>query len=410
MNLLPQTFTPSHLVSRTPAPWPVYEVSLRSYDQEGNPFHYIVESGKPGFKSIDDLPEEFYAETLRKVDVTSPESLLSFCTEYGVPTSPFYPSALHLALFRSRNINNHVSNLGWHTPDYFDSRPSALADSYGPAPEQSLMRLDPLTGSLMDWQKPEQESEAARTKEANDGDVVGVVSLLEVAQTVRIMQSATVLPVVVRYACENGWSADDIRSYLANKRYFAQKGAKLFIYSDSEFYSGPGIDTYKDLLLSNDKFSELMEEGKKAGYDVQSIYDASAASQYFDRAVDCVDFLDCVASHYYGQRRAYESIVKESKSPRSNLVANLFAKIAAIENPSRPNRESTNGGFFGSSTIGIVDGFFSVFDSPMPYRRCSNCGRIFKFYKDGGHVKRCTEFCSRSCNVSFNSKQRRQRE
>ena len=410
MNLFPSSFTPSHLVACTSAQWPVYQISLRFYNQDGDQFQYIVESGEPKHKSIDSLPAEFYAEALRKVDITSPESLLSFCAEYGIPTSPFYPGALRLALFRSRNIYGYKKDFGWKSPSYFDNRPSMLADSYGPTPEQSLMRLDPLTSSPMDWQKPEWESEAARAKEASDGDVVGAVSLLEVAQTVRIMQSATVLPVVVRYACENGWSADDIRSYLANKRYFAQKGAELFIFSDSELYSGPGIDTYNDLLLSDDKFAELMEEGEAAGYDVRSIYDASAASQYYDRGVDCIDFLDCVASHYYGQWQAYENIIKKLNSLKHTPLGVLFSKVSPIGNSPRSNPESTNSNVFGSLTVGIIEGFFSVFDDPLPYRRCGNCGRIFKFYKDGGHVRRCTEFCSKSCNVSFNIKKRRRAE
>ncbi len=63
----------------------------------------------------------------------------------------------------------------------------------------------------------------------------------------------------------------------------------------------------------------------------------------------------------------------------------------------------------GSLGEAIVYQFAHVYADPTPWRRCENCGRVFKKYREEMFRRniRETHFCRRSCNVSFNQRNRR---
>jgi hypothetical protein len=65
----------------------------------------------------------------------------------------------------------------------------------------------------------------------------------------------------------------------------------------------------------------------------------------------------------------------------------------------------------GSVTEAIILQCLIVLGDKADSRRCENCGRIFKKYREEGFKKniRETRFCRRSCNVSFLQKNKKNR-
>lgn len=190
-----------------------------------------------------------------------------------------------------------------------------------------------------------------------------------------------------------------MRGYLSTKRYLSQNGAWYLIYSDSDFYKGPAIKSYKDLVESDADFASLMRSGTDAGYDVHTLYEASAAQQFYLRASDCLELLRSVGIYHSSQKQVVETLRKKASRTMfrpfsEGWIPPDLAADAAIERP-------------GSLTLAIIEQFFDTFDDQAPYRRCKNCAKIFKFFQHGGNLKRTTEFCSKSCATSYAAKQKR---
>jgi len=82
---------------------------------------------------------------------------------------------------------------------------------------------------------------------------------------------------------------------------------------------------------------------------------------------------------------------------------NPFARFSSVRGD-LPDFSAT-----GSVGEAVICQFFHLWADQTPWRRCENCGRIFKKYREEKFDKniRETRFCRRSCNVSFNQRSKR---
>ena len=398
-SFFPPSFSGPSLYERTTTAWSRYGIEVRTLSYKGREHRYLVELGDPEEVKLSDLGLEFYSDALRKADVTSEGTLITFCKKFGIVTSMLYPGAMQLELFRSRKkpkgrtVYRPLDSSG-DIPE-----PLLVAETLGATLEDSIPHINPVDGNSMEKNLPAILSERAREIESDNEEVAGAVSLLEVAQTVRLLQIATVLPVAVRYACENDWLTEQVRDYLSTKRFLSQSGARYFLHSNSDFYKGPGIKSFEDLVDSDADFASLMRSGIEAGYDVRALYETSVAQQFCLRATDCLEFLRSAGAYHHSQQRIVETLLKGSRK----AMFRPFSKGWTPPNLATGTVRKPHG----SLTLAIIEQFFDTFDDQTPYKRCKNCTKFFKFFQHGGNLRRSTEFCSKSCATSYAAKQKR---
>lgn len=369
--------------------WNVYVAELREGDLGGERFAYLVEMGKPSILSLDDLKEaELFSGSLQSVDATSPESILRFVNKFGIPVSPMYQGKMRLEWFRSRgdaNIRHYMPIL----TDEINTANTHLVDL--DSPESLEEELDDhLRGNM-----PYILSERAREIEINNPNVVGAISLAEVAQTIRALQLATALPAAFSYFSRIGGTGEDLIEHLKKPRYVAQAGPAYFLHIDDPIVNGGRLDTFERCVERSEQLRDQVARARKRGINVEAGFSIALAEGLWKCANNALRFLG--ESDYSYRSTAFLWADDSASDP------NPFARLLGKNRDQLPDFSA-----FGSVGEAIIEQYLIVFTDEKPFRRCENCGRIFKKYREEGFRKniRETRFCRRSCNVSFNQKNR----
>lgn len=404
----PGTLLPSGIIAAgvpaVPRLWPVYQISAEGGEYNGTPFLFFVERGGPAYLSVETLPEaEMFNAELQKVDVTSTASLLAFCEQYGIPVSPVYPGAARLEWFRRRFDPGVRTFVPIDTSD--EERATRALD---PRAHHVEMLCSPESlDRELPWDqlgcRPGLLSERARELVLGDRDAVGAVSEAEVAQTIRALQIATVLPMAYGYFSRNGGTADDLLGYLSEKRYLSQAGPDYFLHVDDDIVRGSRLDTFENAMRSNPGLPDEVRSAERMGFNVRAAYDDAVADGLWRATNNSLRFLMESDSSY--RRCDFEY---EWGSPPPQAPAGILGRFARLLSGSSGGGRLPDFSLTGSIGEALIYQFLRIYADPTPWRRCENCQRIFKKYREEGFAKniRETRFCRRSCNVSFNQKQR----
>ena len=384
-------------------PWEVYEVEVREHELYGKPFKYLVERGAPAVLTVEGLDEaELFNRTLQRVDVTDDTSVLGFVNRYGMPVSPVYQGKMRLEWFRRRD-NPGIRAFSPVPTDDLDL--SMLMVNPEPYHSAGLDRPDSLLAEVDDDLKgnmPYILSERARELENGDQGTAGAVSLAEVKQTIRALQMATVLPMAFSYFAGNQGTAGDVIEYLKDPHYVSQGGAWYFLHGRGEVLGGGRLDDFKGSLASNSRFKGLVEDAGAQGVGRAAVdegFEDALARELTIASWDALRWLRETYSSCRGTRVFWDHYMLPGESG--------FAAVARWDD----QRGLPDFCEYGSLTEAIALQCLIVFSDEKPFRRCENCGRIFKKYREEGFKKniRETRFCRRSCNVSFNQKNKKNR-
>lgn len=375
--------------------WEIYKAELRQGGLNGKPFIYLVETGEPTILTLDDLKEaELFNGSLQTVDATDPASVLGFVNKFGMPVSPMYQGKMRLEWFRSRNdpgIRDYSPILtegaeragGLVNPIPFHR---VKLDS----PKSLLAELDDdLKGNM-----PYVLSERAREIENGDEGTVGAVSLAEVKQTIRALQMATVLPMAFSYYSGNHGTGEDLVGYLKTPRYAAQAGPGYFLHADGPIVGGARLDTFERCLETNEQLQREVDTAREQGFNVEEAFNNALAIALWKSSNMALRWLSESDICYRTTDFLWTNEPARSASPFAAFLGKRDQK---------PLPDFSECGSLGEA---VIHQYLTVFTDEKPFRRCENCGRIFKKYREEGFRKniRETRFCRRSCNVSFNQK------
>lgn len=367
--------------------WEVYAAELREGDLGDKRFAYLAETGEPSVLTLDYLKEaELFNGSLQAVDATDPDSVLGFVNKFGIPASPMYQGKMRLEWFRSRND----ANIRSYVP--------ILADEVNPVTTHliDLDSPDSLEAELDDCLRgnmPYMLSERAREIEMDNPNVVGAVSLAEVVQTIRALQLATALPAAFSYFSRNGGTGEDLIDYLKTPRYVAQHGPAYFLHVDDPIVGGGRLDTFERCIEKSEQLRDQVARARKRGIDVEAGFSIALADGLWKCANKALRFLG--ESDFAYRSTAFIWADDNASDP------NPFARLLGKNRDQLPNFSA-----HGSVGEAIIEQYLVIFADEKPFRRCENCGRIFKKYREEGFRKniRETRFCRRSCNVSFNQR------
>ena len=367
--------------------WEVYAAELREGDLDGKRFAYLAERGEPSVLTLDDLKEaELFSGSLQSVDATSPESILCFVNKFGIPSSPMYQGTMRLEWFRRRgdaNIRRYVPILS----DEVNPTITHLIDLDSPASLEEELN-DHLKGNM-----PYVLSERAREIETDNPNVVGAVSLAEVAQTIRALQLATVLPAALSYFSRNGGTGEDLIGYLGTTRYMAQAGPAYFLHIDDPIVNGGRLDTFERCVERSEQLRDQVALARKRGINVEAGFSVALAEGLWKCSNRALRFLAESDFSYRSTAFFWQDDYASDSNP--------FARLLGKYRDQLPDFSA-----HGSIGEAIIEQYLVIFADEKPFRRCENCGRIFKKYREEGFRKniRETRFCRRSCNVSYNQK------
>lgn len=389
----------SPVCSSTPEPraWDVYECELRE-TRKGTT--YVAMVGEPHSLGFADIGSELFNHALQRVDVTDPSSVLGFCSEYGVPTSPIYDGEQRLKLFRACRLSDgkYVSaGRDELVSDHMDMQVLAKIGSR----LQALSPADPEVE--IDFALPAVQSEESRAEEAASGDAAGAVSLLEVSQAIRLLQTSTVIPVAFRYAAENNWTLEMLCDYLHDARHLSQRGLKYFCYDDDPLFRGHPMDSF-EMMRREPWFMEMVMSS--AVPDPKPLFDDELARGLCQAAMDAVDFVG-LSGLSLSRSLPFPDW---GRKPSRDSAANPFKAVRALVAPGfEQSRIASEGSITSAVLYQFSSGFSIASDDAPPYRTCVNCGKVFRKYQQEGPAKsiRATAYCSRNCNYAFNKRGRR---
>ena len=368
-------------------PWDVYKVEAHEGKLGSEYFTYLVETGEPSVLHVENLVEaELYNGSLQAVDVTKLESVLSFVNQFGIPSSPMYQGTMRLDWYRHRND----VNIRFYAP--------ILTDEVNPV-DTHLVKLDSpdsLEAELDDCLKgnmPYILSERAREIEINNPNVVGAISLAEVAQTIRALQLATVLPAAFSYFSLSGGTGEDLIDYLKTPRYVAQAGPAYFLHIDDPIVNGGRLDTFERCVERSEQLRDQVALARKRGINVEAGFSVALAEGLWKCSNRALRFLAESDFSYRSTAFFWQDDYASDSNP--------FARLLGKYRDQLPDFSA-----HGSIGEASIEQYLVIFADEKPFRRCENCGRIFKKYREEGFRKniRETRFCRRSCNVSYNQK------
>lgn len=390
------------LDTKSTLPWARYPLEkMKGIASDGQGFRYYVEHGEPVMMTMEDLGNEFFAHELQKVNVTRPDSVFQFCERYGLPVSAGYDSIQRLSWYRRRFKFAKTPFIPIANAHDILIEGAAMAAS-SPLMEAAEGDADAAVCGIA----PYLLSELARSSHISDKGVVGAISEAEVIQTIRAMQTAMALLPVIDYASlhSDEWGASMVADYLSERSHMAQNGVTFFLrpFIDDKLLEESRLKSYEVRLATDSAFRDMVDSGEEAGFDTRAAYTASLGEGLIIASNKCMEFLQdsllSYAAPINAARIAYS---------RQQYDQNTPPWRRGIDSLSLRN----GGGIYpanseGSLSAAIITQFSFVYDDPSEWRVCSNCGRIFKKYREEkpGHVVQQTRFCKRSCANQFSKK------
>jgi len=386
--VLPADFSPAHR-------WSGYDLERRiALDSDGNEFAYYAELEESNSLSSADLKNELFNNDLQKVNVENSDSIFRFSQRYGLSPSSVYAGKQRLLWFRHRGLIPYRFAKDKYALGY-DEDIAASIRSY------SVGKTNPMTSGYMESAfTPLLLSEHARKIENDNGDVRGIISELEIAQTIRLLQIATQLCMAFQ-ANVNGdlsgaeyGTADAVAAYLENKKFLSQRGFDYFLIAPNL----SRLNSYETKLKSDLAFQQKIAQAGEFYSDTRVPAELELAEDLYRAATDAYTFLSR-SLFAYKEDVSDEILASEEKK--------FFDLPDVLEKKSELIAEF-NGMMAGEDSLpeAIIAQFFDSFNNPVPWRVCENCNKYFKRYREESPGKniRETRFCRRSCNVSFNQR------
>jgi hypothetical protein len=337
---------------------------------------------------MDSLPLEFFNHELQKVDTTSVASMRSFCERYGLIFSPLYESKTHA--LEGRETRGKV--------EYLDNYPTVYKDGVS-AVERLLATKVRAFGNgngFLGSEYPaiflkgsEFAREAVARGEFADRNFGAVVSVDEVAYTIRLLQVATAL----LSAFAAGLKGNELLGYLLDTNHLQGKVPAAL------------KDHESDLLLYDHTFGTLLPATKEractaaqeapggAIEDADVIADIYQKMEQFlnlhiERAADNAQSFTMQARSELNLENHGVGIGSSDDNGDTKSYADLLFKptVALSE---------------GSLIEAILSNFEFVMASKIDWITCEHCGRVFKYQKeyDPSNRYRQATFCKNSCRV-----------
>ena len=369
---------------------PVYEVSAKTAELNGQSFIYFVGTKKVKTVSVESLPSELFGTDLQKCDTTDTDSLLEFSGKYGFLPSPLYDGAASLVRFRNRGRLRPYAKTEFNR---YENQPDNAALSL--LLNRPVSLYESLTLDMKD-EAPRALTEHARMIEVKNPRVHEVISKAELAQAIRAIQCATAVASLYDYMAQatTGGSAEQMSELLNDSSQLNQRGADYFLHHDHLIVRGYKLVSFEERLANDDEFAKLASETQ---CDAEAAYNIALADAYRACAQDALNYLSTADRVY----RAAEYVPGTALAEIGDIFA---AKLESIKDGRSGNEEL---GTFGEI---VTAQFARCFVSKTPWRRCQYCGRVFKKYREESFHKniRETKFCKKSCNVMYIQHQKRE--
>lgn len=367
--------------------WLRYPVKVKTGFHSIEGFRYFAEIGEPEIMNESYLGAEIYNAELLKVDITNDESILAFVEQFGIPVSPLYEGHQRLTWFRNRKLKPYIPALDKRSLDRRDGN-FLYADLLISFNTGQMRNINPITGipaeSVL---APGIYSETARALELNSPEIKGAVSVLEVAQTIRLLQTATATCTAYQSEYEKGDISDAELpfTYLQNKRFLPIQGARYFLNDER-------ISSFDEKCTLDAPFAASATQWKKSGNNPERDYLLMRIEALWKAAKNALLFLHntCLVSR--------DELSSTAEDRFSNQVRGLF-----LQKPSKNLALDEAIAQYGSLTEAIALQYLTAFAADYPWQECENCGRRFKHSRgtDPHRKPRSVRFCSKSCNVSF---------
>lgn len=368
-----------------------YSVEMKSIIQGSDTLDYFVEKGQPSLMAESDLGAEIFNHDLLKVNVSDNESIFAFVEKHGIPVSPLYEGHQRMAWFRSRTLYP-FSPLKTYPSVQFNYLYADSIASFNSTPKTH--NVNPCGSSKMEHVLvPALYSEIARAKEAENKSVIGAISVLETAQTIRLLQASTAVCTAYQGEYDQGSNSniESALSYIRNKRFLPKEGALYFV-------SDPNLLPFDQRCEQDMAFYQQSKEWKDLGNDPRFSYAFSESSSLYTAALNALTFLQ----NSYVVSKLPLTLPATQKKDFSGFAPLFSIRKSNAKLESLLSQVSE----YGSLTEAIIQQYLFLLSADSPWQKCENCGRFFKRAKEAtpGKKLRITRFCSRSCNVSFNSK------
>jgi hypothetical protein len=370
-------------------PWLVYPQLKVLETSLGTKTHrFFAEDLDSTPMELKEISFEFYAHELQRVDTSSEDSVKTFSEQYGLVLAPFYNSKQQFAYDRERKPGDAYPYPTIYKNSIEEIRQglaqqcSRFSPELGNADSKAIDYLvDMFEGSLL-----------ARGAVAN-GDyagqnIGGIVSVQEVAFTIRQLQVAT----TILSANSAGMGRNALILYMSRPKHWQHKHPKAFEING------------KDVMLAswdgrNSKAWNLADEGR-AKKLAQEVYGDNANAEQLD---------DLLLWLKLAQSERIEQALTRARSFTNRTHDLLLAENAGIRAISdyRDLADSHAGKIEDGSLLeAIIASLDYVLKSKVPWLRCKHCGKVFKYSKEYRPRTRYKTpvFCSGSCRVMDKSK------
>jgi hypothetical protein len=318
-----------------------------------------LDSGKPAIMNA--LSLEFFNHELLRVDTTSEVSLLRFSQKWGLILAPFYASKTHSLAMRSGGRYDYQQSYT-HGIEALRLRLTddviAFKGSYGfNKPEKTV---DLLVGS-------EFAREAVLRGDYGERRLGAVVSVDEVAYTVRLLQLATTM----QAAYDSSLRGNELSNYLLDNRIIPRR-------HPYELEENDGMDLFFSNILTVANRAEIVRLSGGTGDGKHSAGD-NGWRRTRQQAIDNL---------------ALEVGIENCRSFTRRAALNLAAENIGLAAGLRCKAE-------GSIVEAVLTNFEYVMTSKFEWITCEWCGRVFKYQKeyDPSNRYRKSMFCRNSCRV-----------
>jgi hypothetical protein len=340
---------------------------------------------------VSSIPFELYAHELQRIDTTNENSVKSFCERYGLILAPNYDSKRRSMYDRNRKESDDYLWPTVYSRGIESVRMGLAWDCY-----KFPTEIDTVDGDITNYLVDMFEGSSLARGAVVNGDYAnqhlgGIVSVREVAFTIRQLQVATAL--LTAYSA--GLRGNELMEYLANPKHMQQKCPDEFKSHGYDVMFGVWLDYNSEALLpvTPDRAIKLANEaysGKPTDKQIQEILEwlELLQAEQIEKAVR-------LARDYVSATKSV--VAAENAGIRGIANANDIAMIL---------KEHTCRIEEGSLIEAIVSSLDFVLSAKQDWIACKHCGKIFKFYKEYKPRKRYKPavFCKNSCRVLDNDK------